>query len=360
MQNCTEFTLAGRPLGPELPCLVIAEIAQTHDGSLGQAHAFIAAIARAGADAVKLQTHIAAAESTPAEPWRVRFSTQDKSRYDYWRRMEFSADQWRELKSHAEDLGLIFLSSPFSDAAVELLSELDIAAWKVASGEVANRPLLEQMAATGKPVILSSGMSPWSELDGAATTVRSAGAPLAILQCTSAYPCPAKQVGLNLIDEMRQRYGCPAGLSDHSGTIYPGLAAAALGCEILEVHVTLSREMFGPDVAASVTTSELRQLVDGIRFIEAARQHPLDKDHEAAALGDMRRLFTKSLVARGELAAGTVLETTHLAAKKPGSGVPAERLKEVLGRRLIRPLSDDQLLAAEDLEPALEPTSEPA
>ena len=140
-------------------CLIIGEVAQAHDGSLGFAHAFIDAIANAGADAVKFQTHIAAAESTPAEPWRVKFSPQDQTRYDYWQRMEFSEAQWLGLKQHAEARGLLFLSSPFSVEAVELLSRVGVAAWKIASGEVSSRQMFERISATRLPVLLSTGMS---------------------------------------------------------------------------------------------------------------------------------------------------------------------------------------------------------
>ncbi len=331
-------------------CLIVGEVAQAHDGSLGMAHAFIDAIAAAGAGAVKFQTHIASAESTAREPWRVRFSLQDATRYDYWKRMEFSEEGWRGLRRHAEEKGLRFLSSPFSVEAAELLSRVGVAAWKVASGEVANGPLLERLAASGLPVLLSSGMSPLAEIDRAVERLAASPAPLAVLQCTSAYPCPPEQVGLNLIPLFRERYGCAVGLSDHSGTIYPGLAAATLGIEVLEVHVTLSREMFGPDVAASVTPSELRRLVDGVRFIERMRAHPVDKDRLGAELAELRGAFTKSVVARTDLAAGTVLRREHLVLKKPGTGIPAERLDEVVGRRLRRPLRADELLAAADLE----------
>jgi len=250
------FSLGSRTVGSGYPCLIVAEVAQSHDGSLGFAHAFIDAIANAGADAVKFQTHIAAAESTPAEPWRVKFSPQDATRYDYWRRMEFAEEQWRGLKRHAEDRGLIFLSSPFSAEAVELLERIGMVAWKVASGEVSNAPLLERLLATGRPILLSSGMSPLAELDATVARAQAVPVPIAVLQCTTAYPCPPERIGLNLLPIFRDRYGCPVGLSDHSGTIFAGLAAATLGCDVLEVHVTLSREMFGPDVPASVTTTE--------------------------------------------------------------------------------------------------------
>jgi N,N'-diacetyllegionaminate synthase len=337
------------PSGSGTPCLIVAEVAQGHDGSLGLAHAFVDALAHAGADAVKFQTHLAAAESTPGEPWRVKFSPQDASRYDYWKRMEFTEEQWQGLKKHAAERRLQFLSSPFSLEAVELLMRVGVAAWKVASGEVSNIPMLERMAASGLPIILSSGMSPISELDTAVDLVKARGSPLSVLQCTSAYPCPPEKVGLNLIPFFRERYDCGVGLSDHSGTIYSGLAAATLGIDVLEVHVTLSREMFGPDVPASITTAELRQLVEGIRFIERMKANPIDKNAVAAEMAPLRGLFTKSIVPRIDLPTGTLLRDEHLTLKKPGTGIPAAQLPEVIGRTLRRSVKADQLLQEPDL-----------
>ncbi len=352
----------GKPFRDALPergrspkgdgCVVIAEVAQAHDGSLGTAHAFIDAIAEAGADAVKFQTHIAAAESTPAEPWRVRFSPQDATRYDYWKRMEFSEDAWRGLRAHAEERGLWFLSSPFSREAVDLLERVGVAAWKVASGETGSGDLLDAILATGRPVILSTGMSGWEEIDAAVARVRGRSVPLAILQCTSAYPCPAEKVGVNVLDLYRRRYGAPVGLSDHSGKIFPGLAAATLGADVVEVHVAFSRRMFGPDVPVSLLFEELAQLVEGIRFIERMRAHPVDKDAAAGETAPLRGLFTKSVVAGRDLAAGTVLTRDVLAVKKPGSGIPAARLPELVGARLVRDVRVDELLALSDVEAA--------
>lgn len=331
-------------------CLIIGEVAQTHDGSLSMAHAFIDAIANANADAVKFQTHIAAAESTPGEPWRVTFHTQDASRYDYWKRMEFTEGQWYGLKEHAEERGLKFLSSPFSIEAMELLMRVGVAAWKVGSGEVNNVPMFERMCATRLPIFLSTGMSPLKEIDAAVERIKASGLELTILQCTSAYPCPPEKVGLNMIPFFRERYGCAVGLSDHSGTIYPGLAAAMYGIQVLEVHVTLSREMSGPDVPASVSTAELRQLVEGVRFIEKMVANPVDKDAIAQEMIPLRRLFTKSVVVRMALPAGTVLREEHLALKKPGTGIPADQLPELIGRRLRWDVEADQLLKEEDME----------
>jgi N-acetylneuraminate synthase len=331
-------------------CLIVGEVAQAHDGSLGLAHAYIDAIANAGADAVKFQTHIAAAESTLAEPWRVRFSKQDATRYDYWKRMEFTEPQWQGLKEHATDRNLLFLSSPFSVEAVDLLSRVGVAAWKVASGEVSNRAMFDRMAATGLPMLLSTGMSSLAEIDAAVKCIQGRKLSLTVLQCTSAYPCPPEKVGVNLIPLFQERYGCHVGLSDHSGTIFAGLAAIMLGIRVLEVHVTLSREMFGPDVSSSVTTDELRQLVVGAQFIQRMKDHPVDKDAMATSLAPLRDLFTKSVVARTALASGTVLEERHLAVKKPGSGIPASRLPELVGRRLKRELVADSLIRETDLD----------
>jgi len=331
-------------------CLVIGEVALTHDGSLGLAHAFVDAIADAGADAVKFQTHIAAAESTPSEPFRVKFSRQDTTRYDYWKRMEFTEEGWRGLADHARDRGILFLSSPFSIEAVDLLERIGMPFWKIASGETSNAMLLDRIIATGKPVLLSTGMSPIEEVDAAVARVRAKNVGVGVFQCTTAYPCPPEKIGLNLIPFYRERYGCWIGLSDHSATIYPGLAGATLGIDMLEVHVALSREMFGPDVIASVTTAELRQLVDGIRFIERMRANPLDKNASAMETAPLRKLFTRSLVASANLPAGTVIAREHVAIKKPGTGLSPDRLNEVIGRRLARPVTADQVLAAEDIE----------
>lgn len=334
-------------------CLVIAEVAQAHDGSLGAAHAYIDAAARAGAGAVKFQTHIAAAESSPAEPWRVKFSLQDSTRYGYWQRMEFTEEQWAGLRAHAEQRGLIFLSSPFSLEAAELLRRVGVRAWKIASGEVSNTQLFDFIAATRMPVLLSTGMSRLAEIDRAVERVRAAGCPLAVLQCTTAYPCSEEKIGLNLLRFFRRRYGCETGLSDHSGKIYPGLAAVVLGAAVVEVHVTFSRECFGPDVPASLTIAELGTLVEGVRFLEKSLASPVDKDAAAAEMETLRGIFTKSVVARVDLPAGAVLAAAHLGLRKPGNGIPGDRLPELIGRRLRRPLRAGEFLAESDLYEAV-------
>lgn len=350
MKAPQSFDIAGRPVGSGQPCFIVAEIAQAHDGSLGAAHAYIDAVARAGADAIKFQTHIAEAESTPGEPWRVKFSRQDETRFDYWKRMEFTEAQWHGLAEHARDKGLVFLSSAFSFEAVELLERVGMAAWKLGSGETSNLPMIERMAKTGRPVLLSSGMSPWSELDRAVQCALEAGAPVGVFQCTTSYPCPPEKLGLNVIAEMRERYGCPVGFSDHSSTTYAGIAAATLGASLLEVHAVFSRECFGPDTSSSLTIDELAELVRGVRFVERATAAPIDKDAMARDLAELHSIFTKSVVAKRDLPVGAALSFEDLALKKPGTGIPAARMKELVGRKLRRAVQRDEQLAESDLD----------
>lgn len=331
-------------------CFVIAEVAQGHGGNIDLAHEFVDAIAEAGADAVKFQTHIAEAESTLDEPFRVRGDWPASSRYEYWKLMEFSESQWQRLAARARERRLTFLSSPFSLEAANLLQRTKVPAWKIASGELVNPPLLEYLATTGLPVLLSTGLAELDEIDSAVEFFKSRNIPIVVLQTTSMYPCPAEKIGLNLLAMFRDRYHCPVGLSDHSGTIYPGLAAVALGTDVLEVHVTLNREMTGPDVTSSVTPAELRHLVDGIRFIESMRAHPVDKNEAAQDAAPFRALFTRSIAARVDLPAGSVLAQEHLAFRKPGTGIAPSRQPLVIGRRLKRAVRAHTLVREEDLE----------
>lgn len=354
-----QIQIGGHVVGAGNPTFLIAEVAQSHDGSLGLAHAFIDGAAAAGADAVKFQTHIAAAESTLDEAFRTAFSTQDDTRFDYWRRMEFTAEQWASLAAHAAHKDLVFLSSAFSIEAVEILKSLGLLAWKVGSGELASNQMLgfiaETAAATAAPVLLSTGMTTFAEVDIAAGLVRDAGAALGVFQCTGRYPSALEDVGLNVMDELADRLGCPVGLSDHSGTVYPALAAIARRADMVEVHIALDKSMFGPDVPVSLTPDQIALLRGARDAVAVMDANPVDNDGMAADLAPMRSLFNKSVAPIRQLAAGTTLEPDMLTEKKPGTGIPAADLPTLVGRVLARDVSPNHLLAIEDLEPSLEP-----
>lgn len=336
-------------IGPGSPCFIIAEVAQAHDGSLGGAHAYIAAAAKAGANAVKFQTHIASAESTIEERFRVNFSRQDKTRYDYWKRMEFKKEQWAGLAEDARSRGLVFLSSPFSECAVDLLEEIGCPAWKIGSGEIFSAPMIEKLVTTNKPVLISSGLASWLELDNVVSPIKHAGIPHAVFQCTSIYPCPPEAWGLNIFSELRSRYQCPVGFSDHSGEISAGIAAVAMGINLLEVHVTFSKDCFGPDVSSSLTFQQLSELIKGIRLVERALLQPVDKDYFAIQLKESRLQFQKGTVARRDLSAGHVLTIDDLSFRKPCIGIPAKDYQLLLGRTLASSVKEGCFILPNDL-----------
>ncbi|MBE1298297.1 MAG: N-acetylneuraminate synthase [Alteromonadaceae bacterium] len=327
---------------------IIAEIGQAHDGSLGTAHAYIDAVAETGVDAIKFQTHIASAESTRHEKFRVKVFPQDETRYDYWKRMEFKPEHWRQLAEHAKSVGLDFLSTPFSTQAVELLESLNVPAFKVGSGDTNNAELIEALIETGKPILLSSGMSSYDELDSVVGKIKLAGSPLAIFQCTTSYPCTPEEVGYNVINELRERYRCPVGLSDHSGFIYPSLAAVTLGARLLEVHTVFSKQCFGPDTKSSVSLSELKNLVEGVRFIERGLAANIDKGVAAESRLETKQLFSRSAFYTGALSAGKVLERSDFAMKKPGGGVSYEEALALVGKTLNVDKSFDDFLELGD------------
>ncbi|MDQ3822050.1 MAG: N-acetylneuraminate synthase family protein [Actinomycetota bacterium] len=323
--------------------LVIAEAGMTHDGSLGNAMRMAEVAAECGADAVKFQLHDAEAETTRDAPSPPYF--EGESRWDYFRRTAFTDEQWARLRDACAAAGIEFLCSPFSVEAVERLERLGVARYKIGSGEVTNLELIRAAAATGKPILLTSGMSSWAELDEA---VAAAGENVTVLQCTSLYPTPPERVGLNVLAELRERYGKPVGLSDHTLGPYACFAAVALGASVVEKHFTLSRDMYGPDAHLAAEPDELEDLVEGVREIETMLANPVDKD-DLEAVAEMKRVFEKSVASTREIPAGAEISREMLAAKKPGTGIPAKRLPEVVGRRAAVVIPADTVVTEEML-----------
>lgn len=329
---------------------IVAEVSQNHDGSLGQAHAFIDSVAEAGAQAIKFQTHIADEESTYNEPFRVKFSYCDKTRYDYWKRMEFTEEQWKGLYDHAVNRGLVFLSSPFSVRALEMLDQIGVSAWKFGSGEVFNNVLLEKAIATGKPIILSTGLSTVADINKQAELVTSNGNKLIILHCTTAYPTKPKETALSRIVDIKKEYGCITGFSDHSGEIYASLGAVALGAQMIEVHVTFSKHMFGPDVKASVDFYQLKQIVEGSKWIHDGITYYSDRIERSTDQEKLKKMFGKSLYAKKDIKQGDEITEEMIALKKPSDGIAVEHYHEIIGRRAKNQIKKGELVRWVDLE----------
>jgi N,N'-diacetyllegionaminate synthase len=328
---------------------IIAEIGQAHEGSLGILYSYIDALASTGVDAVKFQMHLAEAESSEHEPFRVQFSLEDKTRFDYWKRMGFSLEQWKGIKKHCEELGLDFICSPFSNLAVDWLEELGVEQYKIGSGEVNNFLILEKIARTRKPVILSSGMSSYAELDKTVAFLKERKVSFSILQCTTAYPTQAEQYGLNVIQELKNRYNVPVGFSDHSAQIGTCIAATALGASILEFHVVFDRQLFGPDSPSSLTIQETKDLVMAVRNIATALAYPIDKN-DTTAFSSLKQIFEKSLAVNKDLPQNHILTFDDLEAKKPcGFGMDARLFHEVIGKKLNRDLKQWDFLNEGDV-----------
>ena len=329
---------------------IIAEIAQAHDGSLGLAHSFIDAVAKTGAHAIKFQTHIANAESTLDEEFRIPMSSQYKNRWEYWKRMEFTPTQWSELARHAKEKNLIFLSSPFSIEAVNLLKRIGMPAWKIGSGEVFNFPIINLILDIGGPILLSSGMSSWKDIDKLISYTQGKGAEVALFQCTSNYPTSLEEVGINILAEIKDRYNIPNGLSDHSGSPWPSIAAIANQADFLEVHVNFDRDMYGPDSSSSLNISELAMVCEANEAFKKLRMNPVNKKQLSKNLEKTKSLFTKSLSPINDLPAGTRLTKEMLTYKKPGGGICSDDIDKIVGMRLKVAVPSNRILKYDDLE----------
>jgi len=329
---------------------LIAEVAQAHEGSLGILHSYIDAVSKTGVQAIKFQMHIAEAESSVYEPFRVKFSKEDNTRFDYWKRMEFSLEQWKEIKNHCDDVGLDFICSPFSNLAVDWLEQIGIHSYKIGSGEVNNLLLLEKICTTGKPIIISSGMSSFDELDKTVDFLKNKNVDFSILQCTTAYPTKPEQFGLNVINELKQRYDVTVGFSDHSAKVSTGIAAVALGAEILEFHVVFHREIFGPDAKASLTIEETKQLVESVVDIQSAIDNPIDKNNNNQ-FNELKSIFEKSLAINKNLPKNHIITFDDLESKKPkGYGISATDFQKVIGKKINKEKLKWDFLTEEDIE----------
>lgn len=328
--------------------LIIAEIGMTHDGSLGQALALTQAAVEAGVDAVKYQLHISDAETIHNAPQPPYFKAEP--RYEFFKRTAFNEEQWKIIKKQCETNGVKFIVSPFSIEAVKILERVGVDAIKIPSGEITNIPYLEYIAKLGIPVIISSGMSSWKELCDCIKIFEDGNCDYAIMQCTSEYPCPPEAVGLNVIDQIKEKYqGIPVGLSDHSEGIWAAIAAWMKGATIIEKHFTLSKKMYGPDAKMSMEPEEMQFLCESIKNLEAALQNPVSKEN-TDKFCEMKKIFQKSIVAICEIPKGAVLTEEMIGYKKPGIGLETKYYRNILGKKVKRDLRFDDIIYEGDIE----------
>lgn len=333
MHAPTTFRIGNREIGPDHPVYIVAELSANHGNSLEEALKLVEAAAAAGADAVKLQTYTADTMTidAPQACFSIRGTLWNgRKLYDLYAEAQTPWEWHEPLQNAAHALGLDFFSTPFDRTAVTFLEQLGVPAHKVASFEVVDIPLLRDIAATGKPVIMSTGMATVQEVDDAVAALRRGGAPLALLKCTSAYPAPAELMHLRAIPGLRERYGVPVGLSDHTLDLAVPVAAVALGARIIEKHFTLSRAVPGPDSAFSLEPHEFKAMVEAVRTTEKA----LGSETPELSTGEeAMRKFRRSLFAVRPIRAGETFTPDNVRSIRPGDGLPPRYLEDVLGRR---------------------------
>ena len=342
-----EIVIAGRRIGRAHPPLVIAEIGINHGGDLEVAKEMVRQAAASGCEMVKHQTHILADEMTD-EAKRIFPPNADVSIWEVMARNSLSLDEEAELKRYTESLGMIWISTPFSRAAVEYLHDLDVPAFKIGSGEADNLPLIRHIARKGRPVIMSTGMQTIDSIRDSVAILEEAGIPYALLECTNLYPSPPEIVSLRGVSDLRDAFPrAIVGFSDHSIGPHMALASVALGASILERHYTDSRYRKGPDIINSMDPAELKFLIDRSREIWVAANNP---KRRSAPEEDVYRFARGSVVADRDLPEGHVITEADIWARRPGSGeIPARDFDKLQGRRLTRAVTRNTQLKWSDI-----------
>ena len=352
--------LAARIFGPNPRVYVIAELSANHHQSFAEAEKLVVAAAAAGVDAIKLQTYTADTLTLSARtaPFMVSGTLWEGRNLHELYAEAHTPWAWQpKLKAQAESLGLDCFSSPFDASAVDFLEAMDVPAHKIASFELVDLPLIQKVARTGKPVLMSTGMATLPEIEEAVNAFRGAGGThLALLKCTSAYPAVAAEMNLRTIPDLARRFGVVAGLSDHSLDLAVPVTAVALGARIIEKHLTLSRAVPGPDNAFSLEPAEFKAMVEAVRTTEAAlgtvRYEPTPK--EAAS-----RIYRRSLFAACDIAAGEVFTSENVRSVRPGHGLHTRNLAIVLGTRAETAVPFGTPLAVNHLPAAVRETIQP-
>ena len=339
----SHISIGARKIGPGEPCFVIAEAGINHDGDPTLAAELLDAAAAAGADAFKIQTHFPEHEMLRSGATAAYVG---ESLFDLLTRTALSREAHVELRDRAAKKGIVFLSTPFSREAADFLESIGVPAFKTGSGELTNLPLQQHIARKHRPMIISTGMSTPEEIDRTVQTVRAEGTPFALMHCTSTYPTPYEHVELGCINWLHDLYGVPVGFSDHTLGGYMALAAVASGAALFEKHFTTSRSLPGPDQQGSMEPRELEDVVRGIRAIERARG--ATKKIQPGEQ-DVRNMAHHSVVSIRDIAAGATIAAGDVWAKRPGTGIPARQLGEVVGRKTNHAIAKDRLITWDDL-----------
>ena len=337
-------------MGEGSPCFIIAEAGVNHNGDVNLAKKLTDVAKDAGADAVKFQTFKAEKVVTQkAEKAEYQKTAKEESQYDMIKKLELTEENFRELADYAKKKCIIFLSSPFDKESVDLLDKMNVPAFKVASGEITNFPLLRYIAKKEKPVILSTGMATLGEVEEALNVIRSEGVEdVILLHCVSNYPARIEDVNLRVMETLRQSFKVPVGFSDHTLGITASIAAVALGACVIEKHFTLDRNLPGPDHKASLEPDELKEMVKTIRDVERVLGDGIKrpaKDEEG-----IKKVAMRSIVAKVDIPKGTIIAEDMLDVKRPGTGIEPKYIDMIVGKKAKENIRKDELVTREIIE----------
>jgi len=343
------LTIGSRTVGGDGDVYVIAEVGANHNRDLDVAHEMIDVAAEAGADAVKFQTYSGDRIYSSKTPrFEYLKDVGDQTPAELLESLALPREWQAPLAERARERGLDFFSSPFDHEAVDELEEVGVPVYKIASFEIVDLGLIRRVAATGKPVIISTGMANMAEIDDAVTAARDAGASgVGLMQCTSVYPAPAERANLRAMETMRGAFGVPTGLSDHTEGISVAIAAAAVGAAFIEKHYTLDRSMKGPDHSFAIEPDELKAMVAGVRDARAALGDGLKEGPGPEESHEMFRLGRRSLIVVGDHPAGTRITGEMLTVKRPGFGIAPKEIERVIGRPFAVDVTHDDILTWE-------------
>ncbi len=334
----------------EIPSYIIAEVAQAHDGSLGYAHSFIDLASSLGCNAVKFQAHSAVEESSRQDKFRKKFSYLKETRYQYWQRMEFSIDEWLELKKHAEILKMQFICSPFSFKAFNMMKKINLKIWKIASGELFNNDLLKSIANEAEIIIMSNGMTDLQETKKQIKLIKKINKNLILLHCNSIYPTPIKDTNLNQMIQMKNLIDLPVGFSDHSGNPYTSISAISLGAKVIEFHLCFNKHQFGPDTSSSLIPNDVSKIIEANKVIHKCKGSIKNYKNTNKSINQISKLFKKSVGVNKNLKKGHILTKNDLCIKKPGTGISPKNIDKCIGKKINRNINLDEILFLNDLK----------
>tara|TARA_Y100000994_G_scaffold249370_1_gene260664 strand:+ start:1148 stop:2206 length:1059 start_codon:yes stop_codon:yes gene_type:complete len=331
--------------------LIIAEIGQAHEGSEGLAHSMIDALCEIGCDAIKFQIHLADSESSFEDQFRINFSYEDKSRYDYWKRIEFTELQWSRIIDHCKSKNIIVGASVFSIEALEIAKKNKVDFLKIGSGDILFEDLVNSVSNLELPVIISSGMANWDELNEISSKFISHKKKdlFSILHCTTQYPTEPEKIGYNNLKTIEEKLDVVSGLSDHSGNYLTAFYALARGCPILEVHVNFDRKMFGPDSTSSLSINELGEVIKAKNYFKKLSTIT-DKNKEEKYLASTKKKFARSIGIKKNIKKGDLIKKEDIIYRKPGGYLSKDDMKFVIGMRAKHDLNALNIIKWDDIE----------